>query len=90
MRRDLAQPDAVRDREAELADHVAGVVGDQRRAEDAVLAGLDHDAQKAFVGAVEHRAVDVVERHGDGLRARGPAACASFSYLPTCAISGLV
>src|SRR5690349_9818268 len=45
---DLAQADPLGDRQAELADHVTGVLGHQRRAEDAVLPLLQVHPQEAL------------------------------------------
>ena len=56
-RRERAEPHAVRHRQHELADRLAGVARDQRRAEDPALA-VDVDPREALGLAVEDRAID--------------------------------
>src|SRR5262245_32674547 len=64
---DPAESDAVRDRQAEGGDHLAGMLGDDRAAQYAIAALLDQQAEETLRFAVESRAVDVLELHGDGL-----------------------
>ena len=72
------------------ADHVPGVLGDERGAEDPVGALLEVEAEEALVLAVEDRAVDVVERDGQRVDRDAALAARRCSYIPTWAISGLV
>src|SRR5258708_4669851 len=63
-RGDAAEPDALGDRQAELAEHVAGVLRHQGGAEDRVAATPQVDAQEALLLAVENGAIVIGDRHG--------------------------
>ena len=64
-RGELAETDAMSDRQRQAADHLAGVLGNEGRAEDSVLPLLENDAQETLALTVEDGAVDVLEGHGD-------------------------
>ncbi len=62
------------DRQRELAQHVPGVLGHQRGAEDPVAPLLEVQTQKTLLGAVQQRPVHLLERQGEGLHLEAPLA----------------
>ena len=55
------------DRQRNIADHFAGVAGDYGSPQNSVRALFDVYLYKAFVFAVDNRAIHLVRRHRNGL-----------------------